>query len=291
MAEAPRREVEGWQGRESENYPAFAEKCKSTYLNQIGDDIPDALGDRLRLYQVRQRRSLHQYVVEFENLLRRIRSQPSQEIQATLFFCGLEPSLRNRVALLLRRTLSEKPTERRGFTLKSLFLPNRKLAEEAFPWSYEQIKVTANTLFSTIPEPPAVHAQSPSDHPSGSGAVITPFLPIHMLHEIRYHNLPKDLFNGLSKDRTKKGAETSDKPTPPLSQLTPEPTPTPDELASLIQLSVIAEEEEENGGWTRSSTPTSSTTDVNGQLVEAETNPRTQSMTYVSEEWVSLRGQ
>jgi hypothetical protein len=53
---------------------------------------------------------------------------------------------------------------------------------------------------------------------------------------------------------------------------------------------VIAEEEEENGGWTRSSTPSSSATDVNGQPVETEINPRSHSMTYVSEEWVSLRG-
>jgi hypothetical protein len=85
---------------------------------------------------------------------------------------------------------------------------------------------------------------------------------VNALHHIRYNSLPfQD--QHLFQSKRSKGSITSKQMRERRPLPTLDPSPTSDEMARLIQLSVIKEEgEDDQGGWTRKSTTASSATDT-----------------------------
>jgi hypothetical protein len=112
-----RREVTQWTGRETRDYPAFAEKLEASYLHgercRYEPDRQnlaqyDVLGGLYRLHQVRQGASLELYILDFNDTLQQVSSwrKPSVETQVTLFFAGLEDSVRESVRSAAAHTLA-----------------------------------------------------------------------------------------------------------------------------------------------------------------------------------------
>jgi hypothetical protein len=279
--------VETWTSGDTPNYATFAKKLGSTFLYRHLE-FYDLLGPRYKLHHIRQTTTVEQYITAFNAELNRMAVKPSEETQATMFFCGLQADVRENVRVAAARwleadastafaaaekkaaALNAKATGTLAFWRRSKERDAPKKERESvwrswkrskpqsirFQWSLEAIQDFAVGTMSRSLMDTRDPLRPDQSHRLGHRSTV-----VNALHQIRYNSLSfQD--QHLFQSKRSKGSTTS-KQMRERALPTLDPSPTSDEMARLIQLSVIKEEgENDQGGGTRESTAASSATDT-----------------------------